>query len=193
MFGHHHRHFHAMRRGMGRHGGMSGRFGGPDWEDFGGRGFRGGRVFDQGDLRLVVLKLIEEKPRHGYELIKAIEERLAGAYSPSPGVVYPTLSLLEELGHVALSSAEGGKKLYEITEAGRAFLAENEAAVAEVMGRIETVRAAFGAGPPPQIVRAIRNLRMALRLKLAAGDLTEEQAQAVAAALDEAAVKVERV
>src|SRR3982751_4377356 len=76
-----------------------------------GRGGRSGlaRFFAQGDLRLVILHLIAEKPRHGYELIKAIEERVAGAYSPSPGVVYPTLTLLEELGYVTVSTGDSAK------------------------------------------------------------------------------------
>ena len=75
----------------------------------GGRGGRGGRVFGHGGLRLVLLQLIADKPRHGYELIKAIEERLNGSYSPSPGVVYPTLTLLEELGYVTVSTADGAR------------------------------------------------------------------------------------
>src|ERR1051326_5989369 len=93
------------------------------WGDrhFGGRhrmrgGWRGGRVFDHGDLRLLILQLIAEKPRHGYELIKAIEEQLGGSYSPSPGVIYPTLTMLEELGYAGLAAnQDSGKKLYEIT------------------------------------------------------------------------------
>src|SRR5437763_6693299 len=71
--------------------------------------FGGGRVFEQGDLRLVILKLISEKPAHGYELIKQVEERLGGAYSPSPGVIYPTLTLLEELGYLTMAPGEGAK------------------------------------------------------------------------------------
>ena len=93
----------------------------------GGRGGRG-RVFDQGDLRFVLLGLIAEKPRHGYEIIKEIEDRLGGAYSPSPGVIYPTLTLLEELGYASVTE-DGGKKLYAITPEGEAALAANKAAV----------------------------------------------------------------
>ena len=97
-----------------------------------GRGGRSGlgRFFAHGDLRLVILNLIAEKPRHGYEIIKAIEEQVAGAYSPSPGVIYPALTLLEELGYVTVSTApEGGKKLHEITPQGRAFLEANRPAL----------------------------------------------------------------
>ena len=103
-----HRHFGRWAR---RHG-MSGR-------GWGGHGRRG-RVFDQGDLRLVMLALIAEQPRHGYDIIKALEEMTGGEYSPSPGVVYPTLTLLLEQGLAETSDAEGGKKLYAATEAGRA-------------------------------------------------------------------------
>src|SRR5580704_15477146 len=97
-----HRHFHRHREAFAaREFGFHGR----------GRGMghmrvrREGRVFDQGDLRFVILKLISEAPRHGYEIIKAIEDKVAGAYSPSPGVIYPTLTLLEELGYVTVESA----------------------------------------------------------------------------------------
>ena len=85
-----------------------------------GRGGRGdlARFFAHGDLRLVILHLIAEKPRHGYEIIKAIEERVGGAYSPSPGTVYPTLTLLEELGHVTVTPGEGTKRLHTITAGG---------------------------------------------------------------------------
>src|SRR6187399_3114290 len=80
-----------------------------------GRGGRGGRMFDQGDLKYVILQLLEEKPRHGYEIIKAIEERFGGAYAPSPGTVYPTLTMLEDMGHARVEPEEGGKKVYHIT------------------------------------------------------------------------------
>src|SRR5919201_933142 len=101
---------------------------------FGGRGLRHNRPFDHGDLRYIILKLIAERPRHGYEIIKAIEERLGGAYSPSPGVVYPTLTMLEELGYATVSSPDGsGKKLYAVTPEGTAFLAANRASVDAVL------------------------------------------------------------
>src|SRR5437763_13926005 len=116
---HDHSHQRCAHGPFGRHGLFGHR---------GGRGHRGfglRRMFEQVDLRFVILHLLSEKPRHGYEIIKAIEERFGGMYSPSPGVVYPTLTLLEELGHATVTAAEAGKKLYAITEAGTAFLAEN--------------------------------------------------------------------
>ena len=152
----------------------------------------GGRVFDQGDLRWVILKLISEKPAHGYELIKAIEERLGGAYSPSPGVVYPTLTLLEELGYAVVTQTDGAKKAYSITEEGAKALAENTAMVETIFQRIAAVAERAGGGPAPQILRAMENLRTALRLKLEAGRLSPTQVAAIADTLDEAARSVEQ-
>jgi len=150
------------------------------------------RFFAHGDLRLVILRLIAEKPRHGYEIIKEIEERVAGAYSPSPGVIYPTLTLLEDLGYVAVSPGEGARKLHEITEAGRAFLSANGPAVDALFARMAEASEARGGGPAPQILRAMENLKLALRLRLGRGPLSEQQVTAVTAALDAAAVTVEQ-
>ena len=154
-------------------------------------GRRPGRVFDHGELRLVVLALIVERPRHGYEIIKEIEDRTAGAYSPSPGVIYPTLTMLEELGHATVEEG-GGKKLYAVTPDGAAYLAANKAALDAALSRMQSASAAHGGGPAPEIVRAMENMRLALRLRLGRGPLTGEQVRAVAAALDSAAVAVER-
>jgi DNA-binding PadR family transcriptional regulator len=192
---HHHNRDHGKRfaRGELRHDdhhvgrGRHGRGGRSDPTDLDLR-----RFFAHGDLRLVILRLIAEKPRHGYEIIKEIEERVAGAYSPSPGVIYPTLTLLEELGYVAVSPGEGARKLHEITGGGRAFLTANGPAVDALFARMEQASKARGGGPAPQIVRAMENLRLALRLRLDHGPLSEEQVTAVTAALDGAAINVER-
>jgi DNA-binding PadR family transcriptional regulator len=173
--GHHGRH--------GRHGG--GRWGNPTDHEL-------RRFFAHGDLRLVILRLIAEKPRHGYEIIKEIEERVAGAYSPSPGVIYPTLTLLEELGYVAVTPGDGARKQHAITEEGQAFLAANRQAVEGLFARMEEASQARGGGPSPQIVRAMENLKLALRLRLGRGPLSEAQVTAVAAALDAAATSVEQ-
>lgn len=156
----------------------------------GGRGGLG-RFFAHGDLRLVILNLIAEKPSHGYEIIKAIEERVGGAYSPSPGVIYPTLTLLEELGYVT-TEAGAAKKLHTITEQGRAFLEANRPTLDALLARMAQVSEAQPGEPPPQILRAMENLKFALRLRLSRGALTAEQADAVAAALDAAATGVEK-
>ena len=150
------------------------------------------RFFAHGDLRLVVLRLIDEKPRHGYEIIKEIEDRVGGAYSPSPGVIYPTLTLLEELGYVAVTPGEGARKLHTITDEGRAFLTANHQAVDALFARMEQPNESGGDRPAPQVVRAARNLRMAVRMRLARGQLSPEQVNAISEILDAAAVSVER-
>lgn len=188
------KHFHECRdRRHARDEFGGGRHFGRGHHHFGGKfGRRMGRFFDHGDLRFVVLQLIAEKPRYGYEVIKEIEERLGGAYSPSPGVVYPTLTLLEELGYATVSNAEGSKKLYAITDEGKAFLASNQPMVQAIFSRMAEANAAQGGGPAPQILRAMENLKMAIRFRLAQGPLNETQIHGIAAALDRAAQEVER-
>jgi DNA-binding PadR family transcriptional regulator len=105
------------------------------WDGFG-QNFRIGRMLASGDLRLVALYLIEQQPRHGYDLIKAIEEKSKGFYSPSPGIVYPALTFLEEAGYVT-ASAEGNKKLYTITDEGRTHLADNREAIQSTLDFLE--------------------------------------------------------
>jgi DNA-binding PadR family transcriptional regulator len=169
----HHGHGH---HGWGRHGGRE--------------GSRSRRMFDHGDLRLVILALLGDAPRHGYELIKALEEMTGGAYSPSPGVIYPTLTLLEEQG-LASAEADGSKKLYTLTEAGRAALEAERPMVDSLRQRMaETMadRSTYA----PRFVRAMENLKTAIRLKLAQGGLDEKTIEAVADAIDEAAKAVER-
>ncbi|MER9966176.1 PadR family transcriptional regulator [Mesorhizobium sp. M0060] len=112
------------------HGMRGGRCGGP------GDMFRAGRMLADGDLKLITLSLLADAPRHGYDIIKALEERTSGVYSPSPGVVYPTLTFLEEAGY-AVSSAEGNKKVFSITEAGQAHLNENREMVDRVLDHLE--------------------------------------------------------
>jgi DNA-binding PadR family transcriptional regulator len=104
----------------------------------GGRGdfLRAGRMLGDGDLRLIALKLLEEQPRHGYDIIRALEERSSSFYSPSPGVVYPTLTYLEEAGY-ATSATEGNKKIFSITDEGRTHLAENRVAVEHLLDHLE--------------------------------------------------------
>jgi DNA-binding PadR family transcriptional regulator len=183
-------HFH---RGEERHRGRPGGFGGPMGHD---RGFGGGgreRHFDNGELRFVILQLIADKPSYGYEIIKAIEERLSGAYAPSPGVVYPTLTMLEEEGFATVSSTEGSKKLYAATEQGLEYLKENKVVLKAIFGRMEQAGKAFGRGRSPQIMRAIMNLRYALKIRTERGNLSPEQIRKVAEAIDAAARAIDEV
>jgi DNA-binding PadR family transcriptional regulator len=155
------------------------------------RGRGPGRIFGSNDLRYLLLDLIAEKPRHGYDLIKAIEEKLGGAYSPSPGIIYPMLTLFEETG-LATVTSEGTRKLYTITEEGKKELEENRVAVDEILARM----AAIGSEARPterdsQILRAIQNFRMALGLR--AGNLTPEQRNRIVEIIDNAARDIEKV
>jgi DNA-binding PadR family transcriptional regulator len=118
-----------------RFGQQAGRDFAQTWDGLGGN-FRIGRMLASGDLRLVALYLIEQQPRHGYDLIKAIEEKSRGFYSPSPGIVYPALTFLEEAGYVT-ASAEGNKKLYTITDAGRTHLSDNREAIQSTLDFLE--------------------------------------------------------
>jgi DNA-binding PadR family transcriptional regulator len=169
---HHGRHGHwAAGRRRGRFGGFGGRhrggFGDPGGEDL----MRARRMLAQGDLRLVALALIAEAPRHGYEIIKLLEEKTADWYSPSPGIVYPTLTYLEEAGYVT-GSTDGAKKLYAITDEGRAFLKTNRDLADVVLDRLAALgervnrwrRAARGEREdrrtlPPLIEAALDHLR----------------------------------
>jgi DNA-binding PadR family transcriptional regulator len=135
---------------------------------WGGRGksrggpFGGGRMFDQGHLKFVILQLLDEKPRHGYEIIKEIEERFGGMYSPSPGTVYPTLTMLEDLGYARARPEESGKKIYEITDEGRAYLAENQPLIEDIFSRIaEFANNIFGE-PMMEVHRAFKNIGRAI-------------------------------
>jgi DNA-binding PadR family transcriptional regulator len=101
------------------------------------------------------MQLIAERPRHGYELIKAIEEQFGGMYSPIPGVIYPTLTLLEELGHLRAETASGSRKLYSITAKGTALLDANHALVDAILARMAEINRAYGGGPAPEIRRAM--------------------------------------
>jgi DNA-binding PadR family transcriptional regulator len=191
MHRHQHGHRHEHQGDDRRH--MRGGFGfGAQHRHHGLHGGRTRRVFDQGDLRYVLLQLIAGKPSHGYELIKAIEEKFGGTYSPSPGIIYPTLTLLEELGYARIAAEAGGRKLYSITDEGTAFLAANRPAVDTVMARMAEISQAYGGGPAPEIQRAMRNLETALMIRLGRGPLGVEQIRAVTAILDRTAGEIEQ-
>ncbi|MCR5879125.1 PadR family transcriptional regulator [Phenylobacterium sp. J367] len=180
------RHFRATDDAQGhRHGGRHGHHR---------RGPRAGRLFDYGELRLLILAMLAERPAHGYELIKGIEEQFGGAYSPSPGVIYPTLAWLDDSGYAVAEVEEGGRKRYTATPEGQAFLAENAETVAMLKARAggdaETRHARRNA--PAPVLRGMENLKMALRLRMRRGDLDADAAEKIAAILDAAAQSVER-
>lgn len=186
---------HAMHRGGGRgfgHGfghGFGGRRGG------GGRGERGGRqrMFDSGELRLVLLKLIADEPRHGYDLIRQIEELTGGAYAPSPGVIYPTLTLLDDMGQIAAQQSEGAKKLFAITDAGRTELETHAEVVAAAITRLTAVGEETQRTDSTSVRRAMGNLRQVLMDRLSDRDLDKAALHDIVALIDEAAQKIERL
>jgi len=140
----------------------------------------------------VIVALLAEKPSYGYELIKDIEERLNGAYSPSPGLVYPTLTMLEEMGYARYEAGIGGKKLYSLTAEGKGFHKLNKALIESIFARMARAADLHGRAESPQIVRAIQNLRFTLKLKSSTKKLTDAQIRAIADALDEASKKIEQ-
>ena len=172
-------------RGRGRHGGGWG------GDDDGPRGRR--RMFGSGELRLVLLKLIAEEPRHGYDLIRAIEEKTEGQYAPSPGVVYPTLTLLGDMGLIEEQASAGARKAFAVTEAGTAHLSEHAEEVAALFVRLDTAKPE---GPPHgrhQIGRAVGNLMTAMRHRVARDGWDEALVHEVTAILDDAAQRIERL
>ena len=178
--------------GMGRAGGW-GRSWGGDWgSDWGGkRGRR--RVFDGGELRLVLLKLIAEQPRHGYDLIRAIEELTHGSYAPSPGVIYPTLTMLQDMGLIDEVKGEGARKAFSITPDGEAHLAEKADEVDALFERLEGLGSDHRKAGGAPIRRSVGNLLSALWHRATREDMDEERLHGIAAILDEAAQKIERL
>ena len=155
-----------------------------------GRG-RFGRILEHGDLRFVVLALIAEQPRHGYELIKALEEKSGGAYRPSAGVVYPTLNLLEDEGLIRPVDGEDGRKQFDITPAGREALAKNQRMVDEVFARLTEVAESASASRP-RVARAMANLGMALQERLSRRPITNEEVDRIVAMIDDTAAAIEK-
>jgi len=197
--GNHRRHAGRQRRSFS--------FGPFDFDvDFGidegkGRGGWGGgrrrrerkRMFEGGELRLVLLKLIADEPRHGYELIKAVEDLTGGEYAPSPGIVYPTLTMLEDMGLITEAKSKTTKKIYQATDEGRAHLEENSEEVDELIERLEGHGTHRRRGQRPEIGRAIGNLMAALRNRVVHDGWNEELLEEVVDILDEAAQRIERV
>ena len=167
---------------------------GPDWGGGGGgRGRRRGRMFESGELRLVLLKLIADEPRHGYDLIRAIEELTGGEYAPSPGVIYPTLTLLQDMGLIEDAEADGPRKAFQATDEGIAHLEEKSDEVEPLFERLAGLAPERGDSPGPAIGRAVKNLMTALKHRVGRDGLDEDLLHEIAAILDEAAQRIERV
>ncbi|WBH16724.1 PadR family transcriptional regulator [Sphingomonas radiodurans] len=188
-------------RSEGRHGGWQreavlSALGAKIASKMGGRhahGMRRQRMFDGGELRLLLLKLIGDEPRHGYELIKAIEEMTGGGYAPSPGTIYPTLTLLNEMGHVSSEDVGGGRRKFTITPEGEAHLASQAELVAKIIARLSALGEQQKHTDGAPVRRAMGNLKAALQGRLSRGDASDAMLLEVAALIDEAAQKIERL
>lgn len=161
---------------------------------FGGRGFgrHGERLFDAGDVRLVVLRLLSEQPSYGYQLIKTMEERLGGGYTPSAGVIYPTLTMLEEEGLASVSTSDN-KKVYSVTAEGKQYLEANQERIAELFARLDVAGRGFRRGRSPEIMRAFMNLRGAIAVRLHRENVTPEQIRKIAEAINAAAKAIDEL
>ena len=180
-----HRH-HFGRRGLGHHS--------RGWESGSGER-RGGRrrVFDSAELRLVLLKLIADQPRHGYELIRAIEDLTGGSYVPSPGMVYPTLTMLLEMGHIAEARSEGPRKAFAVTEDGVSELAAKKAEVDALFARLAQLADQQERTDAAPIRRAMSNLRAVLIHRLGREGVQVQTLHEAVSIIDEAAQKIERL
>jgi DNA-binding PadR family transcriptional regulator len=186
----------AMRGGRGWQGNWGPfhfDFGDEGWSGGRGRGRRARRMFESGELRLVLLKLIADEPRHGYDLIRAIEELTGGEYAPSPGVIYPTLTLLQDMALIEEAAGEGGRKPFQVTDEGRSHLEERADEIEALFERLNELKPREGSMAGSPVWRAMRNLGVAIRNRMAHGDVTEETMHELAALIDEFAQRVERL
>jgi DNA-binding PadR family transcriptional regulator len=185
----------AMRGGRGWQGNW-----GPFHFDFGDgpdgsgrRGRRSKRMFESGELRLVLLKLIADEPRHGYDLIRAIEDMTGGEYAPSPGVIYPTLTLLQDMGLIEESPGEGPRKAFQATDEGRKHLEEREEEVEALFERLRDLAPRESGSAGPAIGRAVKNLMTALRHRVGRDGFNDDLLHEIAGILDDAAQRIERI
>jgi DNA-binding PadR family transcriptional regulator len=173
--------------------------GGWEFEWGGGGGGRGGggrgrrRLFEAGELRLVLLKLIADQPRHGYDLIRAIEEMTHGDYAPSPGVVYPTLTMLQDMGLIEEAKGDTSRKIFAATSEGQAHLEEKADEVEALFDRLEALGSDQRKAGGAPIKRSVANLLSALWHRVTRGETDEQTMHDIAAILDEAAQKIERL
>ena len=150
-------------------------------------------MFEQGAIKLLALGLVAERPCHGYDLIKFIEGLVGGDYSPSPGVIYPTLTYLVDMGWASVSDGEAGRKLYAITPTGLEQLEQQRAELTALQERLRLGRAEAGARRSPDIERAMGNLKAVLQLRFSPGTPDAELTRRIAALIDEAASAIQQL
>ena len=151
------------------------------------------RLFDGEELRLLLLSLIGEEKRHGYELIKAIEDMTGGGYAPSPGMVYPTLAMMAEMGAIAETADAGARRSFAITDAGRAELERSAATVKALRERLQGLAEQSGRTDSTPVRRAMHNLGIVLRTRLGQEGVSRDTLLEATALIDEAARKIERL
>lgn len=154
---------------------------------------RSRKRFDSSELQLVMLKLISDQPRHGYDIIREIEDRTGGAYAPSPGVIYPTLTLLDEMGLIEEQQSEGTKKLFAVTSAGSDHLTAHAEEVARLFARLDEMGESRARSDRGSVRRAMGNLRQVIINRVTSGDLSDEGINEIVAMIDETARKIERL
>lgn len=177
---------HRGERGECEHRGARG-------EGHGGGGGRRQRFFGHGELRLVVLSILKDNASHGYELIKAIEALTEGNYSPSPGVIYPTLDLLQDQGLITVHEEDGGRKKIAITAEGTQTLEENQEHLEHIQARLKTRMVGHELRKNPQMKRALDNFKAVLDLKVNQGETSDAQLKQIVGIIDRAALEISQL
>ncbi|EMN3918904.1 PadR family transcriptional regulator [Citrobacter farmeri] len=156
----------------------------------GGGGGRRQRFFGHGELRLVILDIISREASHGYELIKAIENLTQGNYTPSPGVIYPTLDFLQDQAFITISEEEGGRKKITLTDTGAQWLEENREHLGHIQERVNARNVGFELRKNPQMKRALENFKAVLDLRVNQGDISDAQLKKIIGVIDRAALEI---
>lgn len=156
-------------------------------------GGRRPRFFGHGDLRLVILDILTRNASHGYELIKAIENMTQGNYTPSPGVIYPTLDYLQDQTYITITEEENGRKRIAITVAGQQWLDKNQEQLAQIQARIKARSVGFQLRKNPQMKRALDNFKAVLDLKVNQGELSDAQLKQIIGVIDRAALEISQL
>ncbi|MBG0634298.1 PadR family transcriptional regulator [Enterobacter ludwigii] len=156
-------------------------------------GGRRPRFFGHGDLRLVILDILTHNASHGYELIKEIENMTQGNYTPSPGVIYPTLDYLQDQTYITITEEENGRKRIAITAAGQQWLDENQEQLAQIQARIKARSVGFQLRKNPQMKRALDNFKAVLDLKVNQGELSDAQLKQIIGVIDRAALEISQL
>ncbi len=157
------------------------------------RGKRGRRFFAHGDLRLVVLNLLSQRASHGYELIKAIETLTSGHYTPSPGVIYPTIDFLQQQNFIMLSDTPHGRKVITITDNGHFFLEQNRTLLQPILERINICTVGASLRRRPEMKRALDNIKSVLDLKVNRTNLDEARLKKIIEIIDNAAREIAQI